>query len=217
MFDCSQTLELHILGVHKAEEEERELNTELNIEDEEMTDDVINDSADFHKDCHQIESGAADGDTLPHDAKDSLDKLITPLNIEDIQGTPLLVIKEEVIYEPDSTWQQNVQGSDQQYFQQAVGSSNGIKVEESETHPEDGVLKSESDYEKVFVQPSGSRCKNEPSELDEISTELEMMANRNHDVLSQTYQPFVCVLCSSYFKTAVELKNHMLVFHSSLR
>ena len=129
------------------------------------------------------------------------------------------MIKEEYIYEPDSDEQQNIQETDfiaLPYFQQ-VGSSNDQKVEEPETNPDLGVVKSEPDYEQDYEQePSSSRCHNEQlSALNEISAQLEMMSKRN--VNSQALRQFVCLFCSAHLTSAVELKNHLLVFHSSLR
>lgn len=185
-----------------------ELNTEINIENEEMPYDVINDSKDFHQTETTTPQGRNDSNfaLLRRHLKNEHveEKLET---FEDIQETPLIMIKEECIYEPES--------NEQQLFQHVVcGSTNAIKVEEPETNPEDVVLKSEPNDEQVFVE-SASHFRSDLSALNEISAELEMLPKR--DVSSQNFQQFVCIFCFTHLKSEVELKNHLLVFHSSLR
>ena len=225
LFNFSETLERHVLCVHKPIEEERELKMEIDIEDENMTDDVINDSADFQmaETSMPQERDDANGAELKRfltspnaNNEDTFTKAETPLNIENIQEASLSMIKEEYIYEPESDEQQNIQETDfiaLPYFQQ-VGSGNDLKVEEPETNPDHlGVVKSEPNYEQ---EPSSSRCHSEQlSALNDISAQLEMMSKRN--VNSQALRQFVCLFCSAHLTSAVELKNHLLVFHSSLR
>ena len=198
---------------------------EIDIEDEDMTDDVINDSADFQlaETSMPQERDDSNGAELKRfstssnaNNEDTFTKVETPLNIENIQEASLSMIKEEYIYEPESDEPQNIQETDfiaLPYFQQVGSSNNDLKVEEPETNPDLGMVKSEPDYEQ---EPSSSRCHSEQlSALNEISAQLEMMSKRN--VNSQALRQFVCLFCSAHLKSAVELKNHLLVFHSTLR